>query len=291
MAYDAKAIEIMIASPSDVKDERQIVREVVAEWNAIHARKAALCLMPVGWETHSYPELAGRPQQIINVRLLENADLLVGIFWTRVGSPTGKSISGSVEEIERHLQAGKPVMLYFSTAPVVASTLDREQFDALEEFKEWAKTQGLIETYESQEDFRSKFRAHLQIVLSTNQHLLAVSEEAETLSADIEIGGTPQIRLSNDALEMLKAASHDKNGMILIRRHLGGSQVSAGGRQFAENTDRRSVARWVAAAETLNDEGYTRDLNGKREIFELTHSGYELAERLNEAEGSQGFPD
>jgi hypothetical protein len=237
--------------------------------------------MPVGWETHSSPELAGRPQQIINERLLESADLLVGIFWTRVGSPTGKSISGSVEEIERHLKAGKPVMLYFSTAPVVLSTLDREQFDALEEFKGWAKTQGLIEFYDSPDDFRSKFRGHLQIALRTNQHLLWISAEAESLSPALGTSEPSAPRLSDDALEMLKAAAGDRNGMILIRRHLGGSHISAGGRQFAEGADRRSVARWVAAAEMLHDEGYTRDLNGKREIFELTHTGYELAESLN----------
>ena len=38
MAYDAKAIEVMIASPSDVVNERQAVREIIAEWNA-----ASLC--------------------------------------------------------------------------------------------------------------------------------------------------------------------------------------------------------------------------------------------------------
>jgi hypothetical protein len=41
MAYDAKAIEIMIASPSDVVNERQAVREIIAEWNAVHSRREA----------------------------------------------------------------------------------------------------------------------------------------------------------------------------------------------------------------------------------------------------------
>jgi hypothetical protein len=84
MAYDAKIIEIIIASPSDVAEERQIVRDVVMEWNAVHARHRSVALLPVSWETHSSPELGGRPQQMINDRLLAHADLLVGIFWTRV---------------------------------------------------------------------------------------------------------------------------------------------------------------------------------------------------------------
>lgn len=284
MAYDAKAIEVMIASPSDVVGERQAVREILSEWNAVHSRREAVCLMAVGWETHSSPELSGRPQQIINERVLENADLLVGIFWTRVGSPTGKSISGSVEEIERHLAAGKPAMLYFSTAPVVASTLDREQFDALEKFKEWAKSQGLIEQFDSMDEFRSKFRNQLQLTLNANEHLKSIVLDASTDFVTVfEEGlGSRQPSLDDDAKALLVAAFSKPNGMILIRRHLGGTRIQAGDETFGDQKDRRSVARWEAAAEALQDFGYTRDLNGKREIFELTHSGYQIAEKLSQ---------
>jgi len=282
MAYDAKAIEIMIASPSDVVNERQAVREIIAEWNAVYSRREAVCLMAVGWETHSSPELAGRPQQIINERVLENADLVVGIFWTRVGSPTGKSISGSVEEIERHLAAGKPVMLYFSTAPVVPSTLNKDQFDALEKFKTWAKSQGLIQEFENLEDFKSKFRNQLQLSLNANEHLQNIISEASADFTDLSVtaAGFEKSQLGEDAQALVVAAAKDKNGMILIRRHLGGSHISAGGQKFASDGDRREVARWVAAAEELNDSGFSRDINGKREIFELTHAGYQLAESL-----------
>jgi hypothetical protein len=272
----------MIASPSDVGDERVIVREVIAEWNAVNSRAEAVCLMPVGWETHSSPELAGRPQQIINERLLENVDLLVGIFWTRVGSPTGENISGSVEEIERHLSAGKPVMLYFSTAPVVPSSLEPEQYEALGEFKKWAMEKGLIETYETAADFRAKFSRQLQIALKSNQHLLSLRRTAATTFGGSQpIADTPAERLGSDAIELLKAAGADKRGMILIRRHLGGTHVSAGGRKFSTDNEPRSAARWIAAAEELADRGFTRDINGEGEIYELNHLGYETAETLN----------
>jgi hypothetical protein len=80
VTYDAKVIEIKIVSPSDVSEERKIVREVIAEWNALNGSERSIVLLPIGWETHTSPELAGRPQQIINDRLLKHADLLVGIF-------------------------------------------------------------------------------------------------------------------------------------------------------------------------------------------------------------------
>lgn len=125
MAFDAKGIEIIIASPKDVAEERQIVRDIIGEWNAIHARDRSVVLLPLAWETHSSPELSDRPQQLINDRLLAHADILVGIFWTRVGTPTGKAISGSIEEIQEHLRQGKPVMLYFSNVPITPDKVDR----------------------------------------------------------------------------------------------------------------------------------------------------------------------
>lgn len=278
--YNAKAIEIMIASPSDVVSERQIVRDVISEWNSVHSRRESTCLMPTGWETHSSPELSGRPQQLINERILEFADLLVGIFWTRVGSPTGKSISGSVEEIERHLSAGKPVLLYFSTQPVIPSTLDHDQFQALDNFKAWAMKNGLVETYENPEDFRGKFRNHLQITLTSNDHLKNILEDAETDFVSVfENALSDRVALSNDAQCLLKEAANS-DALITIRRYMGGSQVSAGHKQFAEPKNPKSIARWVAAAEELEREGFSRDINGRGEIFEITHAGYKHAENL-----------
>ena len=84
MSYDAKAFNVMIASPSDVPSERNIVREVVYEWNAVHSQSRKIVLLPIGWETHSSPEMGGRAQEILNDQVLSKCDLLVGIFWTRI---------------------------------------------------------------------------------------------------------------------------------------------------------------------------------------------------------------
>lgn len=66
MSYDAKVFNVMIASPVDVASERNIVREVIHEWNAVHSRVRKIVLLPVGWESHSSPEMGSRPQEIIN---------------------------------------------------------------------------------------------------------------------------------------------------------------------------------------------------------------------------------
>ena len=62
MSYDSKVFNVMIASPNDVAPERVIIRGVIHEWNAVHSFKRKIVLLPVGWESHSSPEMGGSPQ-------------------------------------------------------------------------------------------------------------------------------------------------------------------------------------------------------------------------------------
>jgi len=95
--------------------EREIARQVIYDWNAAHAESEKAVLQPIGWETHSYPEMGEPSQEIIN-RLVIKSDILVAIFWSRLGSPTGVAASGTIEEIEKHFGAKIPTMIYFSNA-------------------------------------------------------------------------------------------------------------------------------------------------------------------------------
>ncbi|MGJ3660850.1 hypothetical protein ACR8KK_02545, partial [Shigella boydii] len=48
----------------------------------INSARSKVMLTPIGWETHTSPELGVRPQELINQRLLVDCDLLIGVFWT-----------------------------------------------------------------------------------------------------------------------------------------------------------------------------------------------------------------
>lgn len=80
MSYDAKVFNVMIASPGDVASERNIIREMIYEWNVVHSMARKIVLLPVGWESHSSPEMGNRAQEIINNQILDKCDLLVGVF-------------------------------------------------------------------------------------------------------------------------------------------------------------------------------------------------------------------
>lgn len=281
MAYDAKVLEVMIASPSDVSAERQTVREVLNGWNVMHARSRKAVLMPVGWETHSAPELGGRAQQMINDRLLAHCDLLVGIFWTKLGTPTGVSASGTVEEIEEHIAKGKPAMLYFSSAPVAPESLDSEQFAKLREFKNWAKTKGLIAEFESVEDFRERLRRDLELNLRDNAYLAALLQQG---SGESPTDSEPhqKVTISPEAARLLKNAASSHDGSIMMLRHMGGLMIQTNGEQMLpDSASPREVARWTGAIDTLESLGFIKAASYKREIFRVTDAGYEAADQID----------
>jgi len=74
MSFQANVLQVMIASPGDVAEERKAVAEEIHRWNDANAFARKLVLLPVRWETHSTPQLGDHPQTIINRQLLDEAD-------------------------------------------------------------------------------------------------------------------------------------------------------------------------------------------------------------------------
>lgn len=95
MAFASKTLKVFIASPSDLKQERDAAEAAIVDWNAIHAEAKGVVLLPVRWETSVFPVANQRPQTALNQQIVDGADILLGLFWTRLGSNTGVPISGS----------------------------------------------------------------------------------------------------------------------------------------------------------------------------------------------------
>lgn len=163
MAFNARVIEVMIASPSDVTEERDEARRVLLRWNARQARQLGIVLLPLDWENHARPGLRGRGQGMITEDVLVHADILVGIFYMRLGTPTGGYPSGTYEEIVEHHSRQKPVMLYFSSRPLDQDKLDDKQWAGVLKTKKWAQEKGLTWSYSTPEDFAAKFDHHISM--------------------------------------------------------------------------------------------------------------------------------
>jgi hypothetical protein len=197
MSFKADVYRILIASPGDVGEERQIIPEIVSEWNAVSAFPTKIILMPVKWETHTTPLLGGRPQAVINEQIVRESDLLVGVFWTRIGTGTGVAVSGTAEEIQQFVDAGKPVMLYFSQSPIDPDKIDIDQFTTLKKFRETMRLRGLTETYSGIADFRQKFTRQLALNLNNLVDSLARNLKAKGKEPSKKVTSIKKVAIEN----------------------------------------------------------------------------------------------
>lgn len=211
MSFEATVYRVLIASPGDTEEERRIIPEVINDWNASSAAATGIILMPVKWESHTSPLLGNRPQEIVNKQIVDDADLLVGIFWTRIGTQTGKYISGTVEEIQKFISCEKPAMLYFSETPINPNKIDIEQFSVLRSFREEMRLKGLIESYSDLIDFRNKFTRQLSIRLNSL---------IESINSDLKARGKEPskkiIAKKKDAVNVLTKISAEEAKRFLI---------------------------------------------------------------------------
>jgi len=276
MPYQATIIRVFIASPGDVPSERNLIRSIVSDWNSIHGSTRKVFLEAVGWETHSTPSMGARPQGIINKKLLKDADLLIGVFWTRLGTATGDYASGTVEEIEEHLADGKPAMIYFSDAPVRLESVDEDQYKALREFRKSLLDRGLIESYEDLTDFGQKLNRHLAKQMNDSDFIPSYHGGGDDIPIE---GASPEPSgVSEDALLLLAEAAKG-DGRIMVIRHFGGLLIQANQSAFDTSTP-RLAARWKSALEELINEGYVNALGHKGEIFEVSDKGYRLNDQI-----------
>ncbi len=268
----------MIASPSDVNEERQMIREAIFEWNYKHSITNGVVLIPLGWETHSAPLLGEgqeeRPQGVINDMVLKHADVLIGIFKDRLGSPTGKAASGTIEEINHHHSLGKPVLLYFGEQAKDNATQD----EAVKTYKEECKKKGVICEYKDCRVLREKFYGHLQLLVNR------LKDKRQKIVPESRLIGTPGESLaiiegSNSVIGekvkiLLNEITQDPKGQICVSK-LAGEQVKIetnGGKYFG----------FEDALTQLEQNRWLKRSDSDDRIFSLTDLGYqEVARKKN----------
>ena len=160
MSYDAQVIEVLVASPGDVAKERQAIQEAIQDLNASYSKSGGVHLVAVGWERYATPELGDRPQEILNDQFVRHCDMLIAVFWHRLGTPTGAADSGTVEEIREMMELGRPVMVYFCDRDV-PSDVDTAQLEQLRAFRSEMESQGIVDSFSTAEDLRMRVSRHL----------------------------------------------------------------------------------------------------------------------------------
>jgi formylglycine-generating enzyme required for sulfatase activity len=141
-------VRIFIASPWDLKAERDCIEAIVNRLNSDPLiEDLGIVLKSFRWE-NVYPQL-GRPQELIN-KDVQTCDILVGMLHRRFGSPSGKEDSGTYEEfkiaLDRWEKTGSPqIMLYFKTVGDISlEDLKNEQLKKVLEFKKEIENKRIL---------------------------------------------------------------------------------------------------------------------------------------------------
>lgn len=150
--FQADVYKIMIAAPSDIKEEIDVAINIINHWNYLNSEIQKVICLPLHWFISSYPEVGKHPQKIINNQVVSKSDLLICVFGSKLGTPTEDYASGSVEEVEEHIKAGKPVMIFFKRILDI-NNCDIEQITRLKKYKESIGNNALYVDYNDVYDF------------------------------------------------------------------------------------------------------------------------------------------
>ncbi|XHR95011.1 hypothetical protein ACFJIV_33060 [Mucilaginibacter sp. UC70_90] len=189
MAKSVKTYSIFIAAPGDIKNEKRIIHDCVTQWNKLIGSQQHVRIEVTDW-SDTYPQYGERPQAIINEQIFDKCDIVVALFWTKFGTPTGIAASGTEEEILRAISSGKHLLLYFKDAPLPLDRIEGNEYDKIQDFQARHKDKGLYRVYTSDEGFKDLFLTNL---VSFMKDLIEgkfdkkTSETISTKTADEEI--------------------------------------------------------------------------------------------------------
>jgi hypothetical protein len=273
MAYPATVIEVLIASPGDVKEERQAAREVILDWNRKFTKRVKLVLQPRMWELDGTPEIGSDPQDLINRQFVRDCDLVIAIFWTRLGTKTPRADSGTVEEISEHAEAGKPALIYFSSRPIAPREIDFAQYQSVETFYNGLREKAVLGRFSDSEDFRRRLFDHLDSAIHTH---FKTGAPALITTEPIQPN---HLNLNDKALALLSGTAKTDNKHLIRMNTVTGPQIWCQAAVFHQGSDSTAAIGWDSAIDELLYAGLLRDLNGKGQIFQLTQKGLDFLER------------
>lgn len=274
--YQANVYKIMIGSPSDIKEEISIVREVLNNWNNLYSEKNRMMLLPIHWSISSYPAMGKHPQKLLNEQLVEKSDLMICIFGTRLGSPTDREISGTVEEIKEHRKAGKDVMVFFKNSVDDISSVDLQQLQKIKDFKESIKSDVLWCEFSDKEDFERKISEKLQLYINDNW--------SDGATDDTTLSLTQKIEFSDDEIDIIKRWTQSRNANSYLEGVIGGVYYVFGDFRYYAKYGKEEV-EFDDFIERLNITGFIDleryDKFGKP-VYKLKKTAYDYVDSITE---------
>ena len=99
-------IQVVLASPSDLADERQMIKDLVNSLNPLYMRNG-ICIDLRMWENSTPGMNADGPQGLIDRDLeITNADLFICMYWKKIGTKlANEDVAGTEHELNLALDS------------------------------------------------------------------------------------------------------------------------------------------------------------------------------------------
>jgi hypothetical protein len=254
MACALTAYSVKMVFPGHSAMELIIAREVIGEWNAHHALERKQILLPLDGE--------GIPSRL-------PADLLVAFFSIFQGTPDEQALRDAGGEIEQHLQAGRPALIYFSGA--------RADFAAtgVAQEKEWGdlrrryESRAVVDSYGDEKEFRAKFSRQIDTIIGTHVYF---RDQATAPPPERELSGLARTLLSEACEDFEAYISRIKVGNTL--------KIQANGKQLVDPAKPELIATWDAAFEELLVGGYIRDAGCNGQLYQISTKGFDFLKSI-----------
>lgn len=179
---NVKQIKIFVSCPGDVTDELNSIKLIIEDINKTIGKQQAYVLELLNWKTDTYTQIGSDVQEVINNQIDKEYDILVGVIWLRLGTPTKRDKSGTVEEINRALvNLQKEQLIYFKTEPPTDITkINPDELNKINQFKQDLLDKGVLyHEFSSTSKFESLFRIQLTNLIFDK--LLSGQKELETI--------------------------------------------------------------------------------------------------------------
>ncbi|MEG1502287.1 MAG: hypothetical protein RR063_07080 [Anaerovoracaceae bacterium] len=281
--YNATVYKIMFGAPSDIKEELEIFFDTAYGWNNLHSEKSKIILMPMHWSINSYPRTGEEGQKILNKEIVTKSDLLICVFGEKLGTETSTHPSGTVEEIDEHIKAGKDVMIFFKKSiNINIDSIDMAQITKLREFKRTIQAKSLYAEFDDSQEFRDLLFKSLQLYINDNwfndDQKYTIIQESKTSKKET------QIELPDFDLERLRAwTSVDDPQFFQVYFEGGGCVYGLGARNQYEIKNGREKVEWDSFFEHMlglgfiDIEKYSKD---GHPVYRLKKAAYDYMSNL-----------
>lgn len=276
--FQATVYRIMFGSPSDIQGEINTAFDVLNHWNSLHSEQSKIVLLPLHWSISSYPAMGKHPQKILDKQVVEKSDLLICIFGTRLGTPTDTEISGTIEEIKEHRKAGKDVMVFFKLSVDDITSVDPQQLQYLNDFKESIRDDALWWEFSNSKDFKNKLSDAVQRYVIEHWTGSNIVENGS--------GSSTKIEFSEDEKQLLTDWSKSRNANCYTIGILGGTRYVFGNYQFDAKDGRTKVEvdDFIDRLQIAGFIAWVRDDDRGKPIYQLKKAAYDYVDSITEKE-------